>query len=146
MTEELFEEICERLERGETLTKILLDSGMPTYNKVLAFRRQKPERETRYKLAREEQMHRWSDDIVDLADCYEDKDSINKTKMKITTRQWLMERVCWRVYGAKGQTEISGANGGPIVMGVDAPPEETRDQWLARKALELAQVKGLPPA
>lgn len=35
--------------------------------------------------------------------------------------------------------ELTGADGGPILsIHVDKPPDETREQWLERKRLELA--------
>lgn len=39
--------------------------------------------------------------------------------------------------------EVTGAGGGPISTAlVDAPPAETREQWLARKAQERAEAVG----
>ena len=37
--------------------------------------------------------------------------------------------------------ELSGPEGGPLMLGVDRPPEETRDQWLERRQRELAAPK-----
>lgn len=137
MTEELFEQICEEIASGVTLSKILLRDQMPSYAVFLVFRKATPEREKRYKEAREDQMHRWSDDIVDMSDNPTAEEGINKLKLRIESRKWLMERVGWRTYGMKTKTEHTGENGGAILFGVDAPPTETREQWLERKRREI---------
>lgn len=45
---------------------------------------------------------------------------------------------------AREHIELTGAGGGPVqLMAVDGPPQETREQWEARKLLELQDQKKL---
>lgn len=59
-----------------------------------------------------------------------------------------------RILGKPGQNlEVSGGNGQPLVIQhklIDAPPEETREQWLARtakeRAIDVTEVKQIDMA
>jgi hypothetical protein len=43
--------------------------------------------------------------------------------------------------------QLSGAGGGVLLMKtIDAPPDETRDEWLARKARERGETPAPMPA
>lgn len=48
-----------------------------------------------------------------------------------------------RGYGkAREHIELTGADGGPVqLMAVDGPPQETREQWEARKLLEFEKQR-----
>lgn len=88
-------------------------------------------RET-YARARDEQQHSWADQIVKLSDTCRpgnivtDKgdgtvetktaDMVERTRLQIESRKWLMARLAPRTYGDKIQTEISGKDGGALVV------------------------------
>lgn len=125
--------ICERMSQGESLRSICSEVGMPDRITVLrwiplheAFRNQ-------YASARENQADFWADEIVDISDdgsrdyvekkrpdgsTFEaiDHDHINRSKLRVDTRKWLMARMAPKKYGDKVTTEITGAEGGAVIF------------------------------
>ena len=57
----------------------------------------------------------WADDCVDVAElCREDFAAVNKAKLIVDTKKWMLAWVLPRRYGDRIATEITGKDGGPI--------------------------------
>jgi hypothetical protein len=130
-TPELAANILGQLADGKTLTAICKADDMPSRVTVWNWTRQNSEFLNAYREARKGQAEAWSDDMVDLSDGTGD---VNRDKLRIQTRQWLMARQHSQRWGDKVSQEISGPDGGPI---------QTDDLALARW-LALVLTKAQP--
>lgn len=155
-TEELAEEILERIAAGESVTSICRDEHMPDRSTV--FEWADPECPTtevpadfsdRYKRARRNQAFGWLDESIDIVDDatndYVEKKSRNggsymafdaehvqRSKLRIEHRKYLVERCL----GQQQPPEQTITHNHRFV---DAPPEETREQWEARRLKEIEE-------
>ncbi len=118
--------ICSRLAGGESLTKIVKTNGMPTRQTILRWRRQYPDFAAEYALARVDAMECMSDDILDIADDstldmviktdakgreFEavDHENINRDRLRVDTRKFLMSKIARHIYGERVDHEHSGS-------------------------------------
>lgn len=106
-----------------------------------------------YANARQAQALRWADEILEIADdgtndTYEtdegervDSDVIQRSRLRVDTRKWLLSKVLPKVYGDRTALEVSGPDGKPIEL-TAVPTDELR-----AKAAQLAgRVIGQIPA
>ena len=135
---ELVTEICRRMSNGESLAKICETDGMPERTVVLEWRRIHKEFDAIYTKARQDQADYWVDEIISEVDRKSaDKTEAMDKRIKIETLKWIACKFYPKAYGEKVTQEITGADGGPIALrAVDGPPQETREEWIARKAKE----------
>lgn len=141
--ETLAKKICLGLANGESLASICRGEGMPSKVTVLNWALDpKHEFFNRYERARALQVHSLVDEIPDIADdgsndyyektdrdgnTYEavDHENINRSKLRVQSRQWLAEKVLRRQYGSKVDHEVTGKDGEPVEMVVRlARPDE----------------------
>ena len=128
------DEICQRLSCGETLTKILKEKNI-AQSVVWCWRKEHPDFQKAYAQARVEQQECWADEIMEISDdatndtiktedgrerC--DNEWVQRSRLRVDTRKWLMARIFASQYGDKTQTEISGKDGGPVVISWGEPP------------------------
>jgi hypothetical protein len=66
-TDEIFDEICERLANGQTLSQICRDPEMPSREAVTRWTKNDDGRRKKYDLARQDGMDALADTIVDIA-------------------------------------------------------------------------------
>lgn len=135
--------ICERLAQGETLSQVCRDQDMPARSTVYRWQEAEPAFRDTYRRARELQMEAWGDEIVDIADDttldtvtritpqgreYEtvDHENIQRSKLRVNTRQWLMARLNPRLYGDKVEHEHSGLVGHAHIHGQLDDKEKAR--------------------
>lgn len=131
-TEEIADEICERIADGESLRSICLDDHMP--NKSTVFRwLADPERAvfaTKYAYAREAQADSLVDEMTDIADdasndwmerkdkdgnnigWQENGEALRRSALRISSRQWIAEKLKPKKYGAK--LGLTDGSGGPV--------------------------------
>lgn len=86
-----------------------------------------------YARAREAQAEHWADEIIEISDdgtndwterqnkdgsTYEaiDSEHINRSRLRVDTRKWLMARMAPKKYGDKVTQEVTGGDGGPLVV------------------------------
>lgn len=127
-TEEMGLSICERIAQGETLSQVCRDQDMPSRATVYRWQEADDRFRDTYRRARELQMQSWGDEILEIADDttldtvtrvtaqgreYEavDHENIQRSKLRVNTRQWLMARLNPRLYGDKVEHEHSGMVG-----------------------------------
>ncbi len=133
-TEALAQEICERIAQGETLAKICEDDHIPDPQTVHFWRHKHPTFFDAFARARDEQMRAWADEITTLADDASadhvvkvdlddprlkiiksentitfkfDRTHVERAKLQITTRQWLMERLLSEEYGQRHKLDVN---------------------------------------
>lgn len=75
----------------------------------------------RYALAREDLIERIANEIVEISDKdveiqdgKRDWAAVQKHKLQVDTRKWLLSKLAPKKYGDKVGLELSGQNGGPI--------------------------------
>lgn len=159
--EKMADEICERIAHGETLSaicrrKMNLDRTIhtPALSSVYNWLDAHPDFMAKYRRARELQMQTWGDDIIDIADDttldtvtkvtpggreYEavDQENIQRSRLKVHTRQWLMARVNPKLYGDKVEHEVSGdVRHGHLHLQID---DQERARRLATFLLQAGQ-------
>jgi len=153
-TDQLATEILERIAAGESVTRICRDEHMP--DRATVFRWADPSYPAEevpasfcdaYKRARRVQAHGWLDESIDIVDDSRndwveketrtggsyiafDHEHVQRSKLRIEHRKYLVERCL----GQQPEVTISHH-----VKFVDAPPEETREQWEARRLKELQE-------
>jgi hypothetical protein len=122
--------ICERLANGESLRKICSDAGMPVQSTVFKWIADNEAFAKQYASARETQMEVMAEEILAIADDstndtmtvkrgdsekdVADNEWINRSRLRVDTRKWLMSKMAPKKYGDKVEQFISGPNGGPI--------------------------------
>lgn len=137
---ELADAICERLSGGESLRTICEDEGMPNKATVFRWLAKHDDFATIYARAREVQAEVLADELVEIADdgtndwmerknsdgenigWQENGEALRRSQLRISTRQWIAERMLPKKYGNKQQ--LTGADGQSpvqvIIQGKDA--------------------------
>lgn len=127
-TKELGERICRRIAAGESLVDILKDEPSVRRETVWDWSRTNPEFSNAYIQARLDQTRSWADQIVSIADDIQQdylrdgrgnpvldqsgkpifiKESPQRTRQRIETRQWLIERINQKEYGQKQTVDVN---------------------------------------
>lgn len=128
-TQEIADQICERLSLGESLRSICRDEAMPSQSMVFRWLSSDQQFREQYAHAREVQADSWADDILEIADDKSgdeivDPESGNsrfnseyaaRSRLRVDTRKWLMARMAPKKYGEKITQEVTGADGAPLV-------------------------------
>ena len=130
---EIADTICERLSLGQSLREICRDAGMPNKATVLRWLAQDEGFRQRYAQAREVQADHFADEILEIADdgrndwmerngdeggagMAANHEHIQRSKLRIDSRKWLMSKVAPKKYGDRILQEHSGPDGEPIKM------------------------------
>lgn len=105
-SQELFNEICERLASGESLRKICDDDDMPNKSNVFRWLDQNEELRDQYARARERQGDALFDDCLAIADKFDstemlEPEHINRARLRIDTRKWMAGKLRPKKYGDK---------------------------------------------
>lgn len=116
-TQELANNICERIANGESLRKICQDKGMP--NKATVFRWQNDNSDFRDQYARacDERHDLHAEQIIEIADDPQtgiDAVSVSHAKLRVDARKWYLSKLAPKKYGEKVTQEITGAGGAPV--------------------------------
>lgn len=111
MTEELFEELLERLESGESLIQICEKSGeFPGRAAVRRYIDADEERRSRYARAREEQAAYFAEEILKVAR-NATNDSWGRDRLLVDALKWSASKQAPRVYGEKTTHTVEGEVG-----------------------------------
>lgn len=130
-SEKIADEICSRMIHGETLRAICRDEHMPVRYTVFRWLDKYPEFRDHYARAREALQDYWADEIVEIADDasndymtiqrgeesvqVENKEVVNRSRLRIDSRKWLMSKLNPKKYGDKIEQTIKGEDG-PAVL------------------------------
>lgn len=129
---ELTTTICTRLGLGESLREICRNEDMPSKTTVMRWLAQHQVFRDQYARARDAQADYYAEEIIEIADDgsndwmerknsdgstyeVENHEAINRSKLRVDTRKWLMARMAPKKYGDRITQEVTGADGAPLV-------------------------------
>ena len=105
---------------------------MPASSTIFKWLSQQEKFAEQYAYARASQMEAMAEEIIDIADdgrndSYETEDGeertntdvIQRSRLRVDTRKWLMSKLAPKKYGDKVEQFISGPGGGPIQAAID---------------------------
>jgi hypothetical protein len=127
-TPELEQTICFRIAHGESVRTIAQDEAMPASSTIYEHLIESKEFAEHYARAREAQMEAMADEILAIADdSSQDTEEVeiaegvtvkrqntewmNRSRLRVDTRKWLMGKLAPKKYGDKIQAELSGEIG-----------------------------------
>lgn len=111
----LADKILKLIAEGKSVRSICKEEGMPHEATVRGWALNDVEGfYTHYARARDMQMHSMEDELIEIAD--EETDNKRDAKLRIDTRKWIMARVAPKSYGDKQTHELTGADGGSMVV------------------------------
>lgn len=121
-TPELVADICERLANGQSLRAICRTAGFPSLATVMRWLTQDPLFQEQYAQAKEEGIEKLADELLEIADSpvgsldngATDSGAVNKQRLQVDTRKWVLSKLAPKKYGDKTAMELTGANGGPV--------------------------------
>jgi len=113
ITDEQRIEICARIADGDTVRQIAADDWMPSARTIYKALANDDAFAQQYARAREAQLARWEDDILEIADDGSPEDT-QRAKLRVDARKWLMAKRAPKKYGDRVTSEISGPEGKPI--------------------------------
>jgi hypothetical protein len=114
-TKETGDIICNRIAAGESVRKICLDDDMPNASTVFRWLGIHKAFSEQYAQAKATGAERWADEILSIAD-QEDTD-VQRDKLRVDSRKWLLAKLQPKKYGDFSRSELSGPNGGPLIIG-----------------------------
>lgn len=117
-TPELAAEVCRRIAAGESLRQVCRDDAMPCTATVMRWARDNLEFREQYALARELLLEHWAEELTEIADdgsndwmkreaeegrieIKVDAEHINRSRLRVDTRKWLLSKLSPRKYGDK---------------------------------------------
>ena len=128
-TSDLAGAICERLSQGESLRKICSGEDMPSKSTVMRWLAGNEEFRGQYARARDAQADYYAEEILEISDdgshdTYETEDGrtvvnsevVQRSRLRVDSRKWLASKLAPKKYGDKVMAELSGADGGPIIL------------------------------
>ncbi|WP_165820010.1 hypothetical protein [Microvirga sp. KLBC 81] len=112
LTKVLKAEICARIANGETIRQITALSHMPTHTTLFKEVREDREFAAQYAQAREIQLERMEDELLEIADSprYEPQ----QARVMIDTRKWIMAKRIPKKYGEKVEQTLKGDAEAPV--------------------------------
>lgn len=112
--EQIFERVIEDVYRGRSLQSLIQDDPrLISYEDFLRWVRRDPTRHERFKEAQEMRTEFLAGEILEIADGVEavdptSNDTVNRDKLRIDTRKWLMSAHNKKRYGEVKQVELGG--------------------------------------
>ena len=145
--------ICAELAAGKGLREICAAEDMPSKTSVFRWLQTNKAFRDQYAQARETQAEVLADELVEIADDGtndwmerngKDGESagwalngehVQRSKLRIDTRKWVLSKLLPKKYGDRVTQEISGPEGGPIKV-----DDMALARWLAMKLTAAAQT------
>ena len=112
--ENMFENFIEHVYRGRSLKSLVEDDPrLVSYEDFLRWVKRDPQRHERFKEAQEMRTEFLAGEILEIADGVESvdpssNDTVNRDKLRIDTRKWLMSAHNRKRYGETKQIEVGG--------------------------------------
>jgi hypothetical protein len=115
-SDELFDEICNRLSSGESLRAICKDDDMPVQGTIYRWLDESEDLQERYARARTAQADTIFDECLAIADQYDEAadkgeggvEHIQRARLRIDTRKWMAGKLRPSRYGEKLDLNHSG--------------------------------------
>lgn len=139
-TQQIADEICERLAEGESLKVICFDPHMPSEALVRLWAQDDAADKAgtgagfsaRYARAREQGCERLAEEILEIsdADCTvdgkPDNALVQQARLRVDSRKWLLSKMLPKKYGDKVTQEITGNDGGALITRIELVPVAAR--------------------
>lgn len=110
-TEQIANEICERIANGESLRAICTDSAMPSRETVRVWLLEMSDFSAQYARAREQQADHYVDEMIEIADnTLEDSAAVQKAKLRVDARKWAVEKLAPKKYGTN-RHDVTSSDG-----------------------------------
>jgi hypothetical protein len=119
-TPDLGEEICGLIADGNSIRAICALPGMPSKRVIFNWLDQHEEFARKYEIARQMQAEFWSHEIIAIADDASedfiitedgrrvvDHEAINRSRLKVETRKWLLSKLLPKKYGDRVTADIT---------------------------------------
>ena len=116
-SEELAAYICSEIASGRSLRSICDDEGMPDKSTVFRWLSKHEAFRDQYARAQEDRTSALAEDILDIADQYDtlaeamNPDLIQRAKLRIDARKWLMSKMAPKRYGDKTEIDHKSSDG-----------------------------------
>lgn len=143
-TQELADRICDLLSEGLSLRSVCTDESLPDKSTVFRWIRTHEEFRNQYARAKQESADAMAEDTLDIADDgtndfmtitkgdheYEvvNQEAINRSRLRVETRKWLMAKMKPKQYGDKVDITSGGEKLTPIFGGTSAVQTDNSDQ------------------
>ena len=131
-TEEIADEICQRLAAGESIVSISADPYMPADSTIELWgetdSEDRPGFVGRYVRAREKGLHRLADEALAIADkpCLfngvPDNALVQAARLQIDTRKWYLSKLLPRQFGDKVTQELTSDPDRPLITMIQLVP------------------------
>lgn len=125
-SEDVFADTLERIACGEAVSKICGEPGYPSRKTFYSWVLRNDDLRERYEVALVARHYALADETLEIADQpvgsldsgATDTGAVQKQRLQVDTRKWLLSKMVPKKYGDKLQQEVTGANGGPVAMAV----------------------------
>lgn len=134
-SDETAESICAGIAQGKSLREICSADGFPDKATVCRWLAVHPAFRDQYAQAREAQAEHMADEILDIADdgtndwmerkdeddpdktigWRENGEAMQRSRLRVDTRKWLLSKLLPKKYGEKLTQELTGKDGAPLV-------------------------------
>jgi hypothetical protein len=121
---DLAAKVCELIAEGLSLRQIGAKEGMPDKRDVMGWRNAIPEFAEQYARAKDAQMEHYAEEMIAIADdgtndwmeregvLVADHEVINRSKLRVDTRKWIMAKLAPKRYGER--IALTNADGGML--------------------------------
>jgi len=140
--EQIFERVIEDVYRGRSLQSLIEDDHrVVSYEDFLRWVKRDPNRHERFKEAQEMRTEFLAGEILEIADGVESvdptsNDTVNRDKLRIDTRKWLMGAHNRKRYGESKQIELGGQIS---VLGALAAAQRTVIDGLVTEVVDVTE-------
>jgi hypothetical protein len=114
VTQEEGEQVCAALSAGKSLRAACVEVGRIAACDVLERVKTDPEFGKQYARAREAGYQLLADEIVEIADAEGDQTAVQRDRLRVDTRKWMLSKMLPKVYGEK--LELKGDPENPVHM------------------------------
>jgi hypothetical protein len=119
--ENIFNEICDKIQKGRSLRSIIKDDGMPDLSTFYVWLKEDDEKSKHYAYATEARAEMIFEDILAIADKSDDDiiidengipqtnhDVINRSRIRIDARKWMLSKMIPKKYGDRTDITSGG--------------------------------------
>ena len=108
--ESMFIRVLEEMASGKTLTQVLSDDfrGFKA-GAFLKWVKRDPDRHSLYKEAKELRTEHWAGEVIEIADADDSMEDVQRSRLRIDTRKWLMGSDNRKVYGETKTIDVGGS-------------------------------------
>jgi hypothetical protein len=108
--ESMFIRVLEEMASGKTLTQVLNEDfrGFKA-GAFLKWVKRDPDRHSLYKEAKELRTEHWAAEVIEIADAEDAVEDVQRSRLRIDTRKWLMGSDNRKVYGETKTIDVGGS-------------------------------------